>query len=511
VGTNSLPALKAFLQGERFLRRFALDSAITSYDRAVTIDTTFALSLRRLQLAIGWNDSGGPVDYFARAAALNHGLSVRDSLLVLSDSGFAGPASLPNHPANRSAVQRRVAILEEAARRYPEDPEVWYHLGEVRFHSGFVVGNTWNDARAAFDRAIALDSGFAPAYVHPVEIALNENDPHAALRYVRGYLGISSVIPGGAAMHLLAEVLDPQGPGPRDVARDFDTASPAALHLLALAVQSWPDVDETQLHVWPRVIATRRGRLSPRSSSFYPWLPVYLSMVPRVLIYRGHLQEARSIVGNHVGAAFMELAELGLIPRETVETALSEWFHHPSEEDLSLYPRVAAGPCHRTLDAALWWAVQKDTASLQRLVRREASAARTVNPLAPINARPVPELASAALALARGDTTSALSRFLAFPDSLCPDAGRLREVRFRLLAAAGRDSEAAAVFDRSHDRRVPLMLERARLAERLGDRPTALHYYQFVFQAWQHADPELQAVVAQARAAIVRLGGDPRR
>ena len=67
------------------------------------------------------------------------------------------------------------------------------------------------------------------------------------------------------------------------------------------------------------------------------------------------------------------------------------------------------------------------------------------------------------------------------------------------------------MFDRSHDRRVPFMLERARLAERLGDRPTAVHYYQFVLQAWLQGDPEVHAVVAEARAAIARLGGEPRR
>src|SRR2546425_4517874 len=260
VGTRSLPALKSFLQGEYFLRRFALDSAIASYDRAVAIDTTFSLALRRLQWALGWKDSASP-DYFTRASAANHGLSPRDSLLVLSDSGFAGRASAVDDPAFHSTVRRRFTVLEEAARRYPEDPEVWYQLGEVRFHGGFFVGASWNDARAAFDRAIALDSGFAPAYIHPLEIALNDNDPDAALRYVRGYLAVSSVIPEGAAMRLLSELLDPRGTRSRRLGRELETASPAEVSRLALAVQSWPDADETQLQVWPRALAAVRSRL----------------------------------------------------------------------------------------------------------------------------------------------------------------------------------------------------------------------------------------------------------
>jgi serine/threonine-protein kinase len=186
VGTPSLSALKAFLQGEHFLRRFVLDSAIASYDRAVAMDPKFALALRRLQLAIGWNDSGGPIDYFAQAAVLNHGLSPRDSLLVLSDSGLGGRGLVADHPSFHSIIRRRFAALEEAMRRYPEDPEVWYQLGEARFHRGFVVGSSWGDARAAFDRAIALDSGFAPAYIHPVEIALSDGDAESARRYVEG-------------------------------------------------------------------------------------------------------------------------------------------------------------------------------------------------------------------------------------------------------------------------------------------------------------------------------------
>ena len=85
VGTKSLAALKAFLQGERFFRHFSLDSAIASYNRAVTLDTTFALALRRANLARGWNDQNG-APYAARAVLFNHGLGPRDSLLVAADS-----------------------------------------------------------------------------------------------------------------------------------------------------------------------------------------------------------------------------------------------------------------------------------------------------------------------------------------------------------------------------------------------------------------------------------------
>nr|MBA3894848.1 protein kinase [Gemmatimonadales bacterium] len=42
--TDSIAALRAYLQGERHYRRFTLDSALASYTRAVEVDSTFALA-----------------------------------------------------------------------------------------------------------------------------------------------------------------------------------------------------------------------------------------------------------------------------------------------------------------------------------------------------------------------------------------------------------------------------------------------------------------------------------
>ena len=51
-------------------------------------------------------------------------------------------------------------------------------------------------------------------------------------------------------------------------------------------------------------------------------------------------------------------------------------------------------------------------------------------------------------------------------------------------------------------------LERARVAERRGDRAKASRDYQYVADAWRHADPQLQPYVAEAREALARLAGE---
>src|SRR5207253_10859911 len=149
-------------------------------------------------------ESGGP--FGLKAGTFNHGLAVRDSLLIAADSLEAASDDSLDH-AYWSHRVRKFATLEEAARRYPEDPEVWYELGEARFHLGFVVGSTVEETMDAFTRAITLDPDFAPAYVHPLQLALDRNDTTAARRYIDGYLERTSTVPEGAGVRLVAKFL----------------------------------------------------------------------------------------------------------------------------------------------------------------------------------------------------------------------------------------------------------------------------------------------------------------
>jgi hypothetical protein len=84
-----------------------------------------------------------------------------------------------------------------------------------------------------------------------------------------------------------------------------------------------------------------------------------------------------------------------------------------------------------------------------------------------------------------------------------------------LLAATGDDRAAADLLDRWRWTApspffVLAALERAQLAERLGERELGITLFQRVVDTWRHADPELQPYVAEAPAGLARLTAEPR-
>jgi eukaryotic-like serine/threonine-protein kinase len=515
VATGSLPALKAFLRGEQLLRRFSLDSAIQAYAEAVEGDTSFALALRRLGLARGWRGQSAQ-GLGLKAGRSNRGLAPRDSLLIVADS-LEAASDDPLDSAYWSHRVRKFATLEEASRRYPDDPEVWYALGEARFHLGYAVGSTALQTLEAFDRAIALDSAFAPAYVHPVQLALDRNDTASAKRYIRGYVGLTSGVPEGAGIRLVGQLLDPIGVKSTELQSIIDTSSANVLFDAWRSVQRWPDTSEAGVRLLRLLASGRRGVGTSADTAAMRYLLV------TEILYRGHLREASGRIGSRFSVPYGELAVLGIVPTDSATVAFDRWLRsHETRVTVADPPWVTR--CYRSFLAARWWAAQQDTVSLLSFMRRGDSVARSAGlALKGVDARADASLARAALALARRDTGEALSRLLAFPDSLCarqygsfsPSLAPLHMLRFDLLAATGRDRDAALLFDQQVT--VPLTagsviatLERARIAERLGDRATAVRHYRFVVAVWANADPQLRLHVDAALVALQRLDADSR-
>src|SRR5262249_25160881 len=170
--------------------------------------------------------------------------------------------------------------------------------------------------------------------------------------------------------------------------------------------------------------------------------------------------------------------------------------------------------CRRTSGAIQWWAARHDTATLRELGRRGlAEALGGSNVYARSNAAGDAALSPVGLALAQRDNAEASRLMLSVPDSLCPNFLPFHLLKAHLLAQAGRDREAAVLFDRTplynpEDRSASTvlgLLERGRVAERLGDRRKAIECYQLVLDLWRHAAPELRPFLDEARSGLQRL------
>jgi len=528
-GAASLPALKEFLRGEQFYRRGQYDSALAHHARAVALDSAFALAYRRMSLELGWTPptSGSfepPQVYASEAASLNHGLTPRDSLLIAADSCLY--ALYGASGSDLATVRHRLfATLDEAARRFPGDPEIWQAVGEARFHEG-EPGDpqaTPPQILQAFDNAIALDSGFTPAYEHVLQNAMAVGGADLARRYARAYLTLNATGHSVPSLRLAALLLDPARSQTPEVARLIDTIAVSRLWGAALAhLGTWPDSGETAIRL---LEALPRGRRSV--AGLPPWLadtlmwPQYLA---KSLLYRGHAREAyqvyRPLISRpnpNLFAGFYnplrDLALLNVIPADTAIAVIAR-----SPEPSALGPRFEwwIAPHQSWLP---WWFARQDTAALERVIEQSDRAARrTTGRLERMRARYLRTAAAGYLALVRSDSVGALRDLEALPDTICAwvNCSLEKLTLARLLAARGDDRRASDVIDQwlwfgDSPFVVIARLERARIAERLEDRDTAIRWYQFVVDVWRRADPELQSYVTDAREGLRRLGAEPRR
>jgi DNA-binding SARP family transcriptional activator/TolB-like protein len=508
IGSASLPALKAFLRGEQYYRQSKWDSARVAYDEAVALDTTFALALHRIGTVLDWYSVESydtlAISYLRRAARFNRGLAPRDSLMITADSLKPAAPLMVRDTADLSRLRRRLAAFAAITRWYPGDPEAWYAYGHDIYHFGEWLGVTRRRALDAFDRAIELDSTFVPAYIHPVELALNLRGPAEARRYAHAYLALA---PGGAqaaGTALAIKILD-RDPGLPPLERLGDTLPADPLFEAYVVLQRWPDSAAAALKLRRALFASAESRGLDRRVMLYGHVGQ--------LLYRGQIHEAVRVVGDAfipgTGKAsggltfhYFELAQLGVLRGPGVEQDFAAWLHGPLPVGVVL--------------PLPWWAARGDTVSLAVVAERSDSIARS-RPAAAGAALMGPYGARAArayLALVRRDSADAVRQFASLPDSLCRFCAYDRLTKARLFARRGRARDAAALLDEGPPaqesfgpRPVEVLweLERGRVHEQLGHSQEAARHYRFAADLWAHADPELHPYRAEANAGLARL------
>ena len=441
-------------------------------------------------------------EYAIRAARHNHGLTPRESLLVLRDSLVVAIHAQENDPQWWSHQRRRLEATQEMTRRYPDDPTAWATYGD-ELSGAEVLGVTRTQALAALDRAIALDSALTPVYRDAFGLALRTRGPDVARRYAEAFLRRNPSGDDAQRLRVLTWVtahprLSPGAAGPL-----VDTTPVAVLRRAAATLTHWPDSVESG--IWLAREAFHRA--GPRDSA------ATRETFAMTLASRGHVLEAFQLYPGEDEWVFAEYALGGSLPLDTVRARFAGVLRD-ARPTRPLRPR---GGVHRIalMVPFSWWTAQGDTVSLQRALSLASRFSQLSG--APFGAgvwRYVAAAADADLALARRDTAGALRRFLALPDTLCPWCKYERLQTAELLAATGRWEDAYSFMQPGIRSSVEFegvsnivwTLIAARAAEATGRRDDARRDYRLVADMWRFADPALRRVGADARLAARRLG-----
>jgi class 3 adenylate cyclase/tetratricopeptide (TPR) repeat protein len=174
VTTDSLSALKAYLEGQQLYRQANFPAAARRYARAVEIDSTFAMADLELRRVCGW--IMGELE--ACEGAGNRVVQFADRL----PEREAAYARIP------PAALEQFDLLRANVRRYPDDPQAWFWLGEAYFHLGkqALVEASPDSAFRAFVRSVEVAPGAAPleAYLHLLDLAWGAADSSQIERWL---------------------------------------------------------------------------------------------------------------------------------------------------------------------------------------------------------------------------------------------------------------------------------------------------------------------------------------
>jgi serine/threonine-protein kinase len=502
VTTSSLPALKAYLSGERAFRRADFEGAIAAYEHAVAADSTFAFALYHLAVARGWlggTDGNVGLSTEAMQRAMRHAerLPERERLLLRG--------ALELHVAAARDLTGTLTLLRTVTRRYPDDPEAWFLLGELAFHAGDQLLSGRAESEAALNRAVALDSGFAVPYIHLIQNAFEYRpDSGRAARLVARYRSLAPESPmatqSGLALALAFG----------DSARRQET-------LADLAKTPATDLDGwTMLH-HPRFW---RVGLAAMDAQRYDDVAAPVAGVVAANRFRfnlglGRVRAAYAALSDPRGFSTLRIAGLyqlgwhGLaVPDSVLDDVLATPATDTLSDSLASVVRIFFAGAHAA-DQRRW---RDHAVGLARLLVRsrrllasgDSASARFASGAAAaleghgVRLRGQRERAYVLLSRAQRETAwmASMSRIATnetirwWLGDLLVEMGRTREA-LRCFESFPTDPFAAAY--------------RARLYEQLGEPGNARNEHLLVASAWSGADAELQPRVAEARAAAERL------
>jgi len=185
VTTNSMEAYNYFLRGRDEYEKFYFEDARGFLDKAVEIDSTFAVAylyLARVDAMLG--DVRERDESFEKAKRFSQKATEKDRLLI--EASYAGTIEQDE--------EKMFDILKETAKKYPKEKRVFIDLAAYHLRKRDAPGSV-EDAIRACERALELDADFGAAINMLAYLYTEKGEFEKAIEYFEKY---ASVSPGDA-------------------------------------------------------------------------------------------------------------------------------------------------------------------------------------------------------------------------------------------------------------------------------------------------------------------------
>ena len=164
ITTNSVPALKAYLEGEDAFRGGRYRAAAEAYERAIAQDSQFALAHYRLSLAAEWLTWEELAVDAAERAYTNAGrLPERDRELLKGLRAW-----------REGDQQQALGTYRSLLATWPEDIEARFQLGEALFHGNPPRGRPQGESQRAFEQVLRYEPAHSGAINHLIRLAATD-------------------------------------------------------------------------------------------------------------------------------------------------------------------------------------------------------------------------------------------------------------------------------------------------------------------------------------------------
>jgi tetratricopeptide (TPR) repeat protein/TolB-like protein len=496
--TSSLPALKAYLAGEREYRTAQWTDAVRHYQRAIEADSNFAPAWFRLSSACGWG--GCPMElaegYDRRAMELAN--------------------QLPDRDARRIRAMKRLdaEALERLTAAYPDDVEAWVALGESYFHIGGTELRSVESFRTAFTRAVRLHPYYGEPYIHLIEDAFLRLDSLDAQRLIDGNVAL------GADQASCAQVS-------YDLVWGTPAARTRAMSVLDTVAPIWC-VEQVPLAAPAQVLdrlAHSYGAMADTASQAHD-RTFALWRLLQLRVSSGLITAARRALARLAGAPVAGISAA----RWEIMLHLSGFPDSAAAHRAARTIATGAGPTDNFWIGAL--AIEEgrwnDVQVVRRALEHQAASSDTASSSSTHHIRAYAGAYATALGayanLVRGDRSQlgAFESALARLPALLPLAPTMLDheqpqqyLRYRvgkLLFDDGRMQDAQRYFQSFNQYDYfytsPAELYLGRIAEAGGRRKEALTHYGRFVRWWRYADEPLRPQWDEARQALSRLTGE---